>query len=46
MRTTAPPTATPTMAPVDSLLDEVLGGAEFVGVGIARVGVRTATEAF
>lgn len=36
----------PTMAPVESFLDGEFGGAELVVAGIARVGVRTATEAF
>ena len=48
MSTTAPPTAIPTMAPVDSFFDgEGLGIALIVweGVGMARVGERDATEA-
>lgn len=49
MSTTAPPTAIPTMAPVDSFLEdgELVGEVVLVaeGVGIARVGVRDATAA-
>lgn len=45
MRTKAPPMAIPTIAPVDNFGDPVFGGAE-VGFGIARVGDRTATDAF
>jgi hypothetical protein len=46
--TTAPPTAIPAIAPVDSGLDEegdCVGVADIVGLGIARVGLRDATEA-
>jgi hypothetical protein len=46
--TTAPPTAIPAIAPVESVLDEegdFVGEAGIVGLGIARVGLRDATEA-
>jgi hypothetical protein len=42
--TNAPPTATPAIAPVESVFDEP--PADPVALGIARVGVRVATEAF
>jgi len=47
--TTAPPTAIPTMAPVESFLEvgEFVGDVVLVaeGVGMARVGVRDGTAA-
>ncbi len=42
--TTPAPIAIPIMAPFDSFLDDD-GLAGFVGLGIARVGVRDAIEA-
>ena len=39
-----PPTAIPAIAPVDSFLEED-GPADFVGLGMARVGDRDAIEA-
>jgi hypothetical protein len=48
IRTTPPPTAIPAIAPVDSGLGETgdfVGAMDIVGLGIARVGDRDATEA-
>lgn len=46
MRSAAPPIAIPAIAPVESFFAGAVGGAELVALGMARVGVRTANEAF